>query len=149
MNVSKDFEELFACLNARGVKYLVVGAYAVAFHAKPRYTKDLDILVETTRENAQRLLEALADFGLGGLKLTAEDFVRPDQVIQVGVVPNRVDFITSISGVGFEEAWAGRVSGAFGDQRVSYIGKAELISNKRAAGRPQDQIDIDWLTGGP
>jgi hypothetical protein len=143
--VTKDFAELFACLNARGVKALVVGGYAFAFHAKPRFTKDIDIFVEPTEANAASLLQALDDFGFGGLGLTTADFTTAGTVIQLGVPPNRVDLVTAIDGVTFEEAWAGRVPGTYGDAAVAYLGRAELIRNKRASGRTQDLADLEAL----
>lgn len=143
--VHKDFEELFVCLHLRSVKALIVGAHAVAFHAKPRYTKDVDVLVEPSVENAHKLLQALDDFGFGGLDLTVEDFSRPDHIIQLGIEPNRIDFITSLSGLSFDEAWAGRVAGSYGRRPVFYIGLAELKQAKKAAGRPQDLADLEWL----
>ena len=145
-SVTKDFEELLACFNARGVKALIVGGHAVAFHGKPRFTKDLDLLVESSDENADRLLQALTDFGFAGLGLTAEDFTSADTVVQLGVAPNRVDLVTSIDGVTFAEAWNGRASGHYGAQPAFYLGKAELIRNKRAVGRLQDLADIDSLS---
>lgn len=145
MRTSRDFEELFACLRRHDVKALVVGAHAVAFHAKPRHTKDIDVLVEPTEENAARLLRALEEFGFGGLGLTAGDFAREGRVVQLGYPPSRVDLITSIAGVTFEEAWAGRVSGRYGSAEVDFIGRAALIRAKRAAGRPQDEMDLAWL----
>ena len=145
MNFNKDFEELFASFNARSVKALIVGGYAFAFHAKPRYTKDLDIFIEPTAGNASSVIEALADFGFGGLGLKAADFVPPGNIIQLGVPPNRVDLITVIDGVSFEEAWAGRAAGRYGEQPVFYIGRAELIRNKRASGRPSDLGDLEAL----
>jgi hypothetical protein len=147
VNVSKDFEELFACFARHGVRALVVGAHAVAFHAKPRYTKDLDLLVEPERGNAERILLALADFGFGSLRLTADDFCTPGTVVQLGYPPNRVDLLTAISGVSFEQAWNGRVEGRYGAQTAWFIGKAELIVNKQAAARPQDLLDVEWLRG--
>jgi hypothetical protein len=129
-----------------GVKALVVGAHAVAFHAKPRYTKDIDILVETTAENAGRLVAALEEFGFGGIGLTAADFEGDGRIVQLGFPPSRVDIITSISGVTFAEAWAGRMAGTYGNCEVAYIGKADLIRAKRAAGRPQDLVDVATLT---
>ena len=144
-SVTKDFEELLACFNARGVKALIVGGHAVAFHGKPRFTKDLDLLVESSDESADRLLQALTDFGFAGLGLTAEDFTSADTVVQLGVSPNRVDLVTSIDGVTFAEAWNGRASGRYGSQPAFYLGKAELIRNKRAVGRLQDLADIDSL----
>ncbi len=145
MNLSKDFEELFASLNAHRVKVLVAGAYAVAFHARPRFTKDLDLFVEPTPQNATRLLAALADFGFGSVGLTVEDFSSPGRVVQLGYPPNRVDLMTSIDGVDFAAAWQGRVAGRYGTAEVFYLGKNELIRNKTAAGRPQDHLDLAAL----
>ncbi|MCP3961224.1 MAG: hypothetical protein GY719_25540 [bacterium] len=108
VTASRDFEDLFECFRRRQVRALIVGAHAVAFHAKPRYTKDVDVLVEPSVENAERLLEALNDFGFGSLDLSVEDFSREDKIVQLGFEPNRVDLITSIGGVSFEEAWRGR-----------------------------------------
>lgn len=143
--MTKDFEDLFACLRRHGVKALVVGAHAVAFHAKPRYTKDIDILIEPSEENARLLMGALKEFGFGDIDLTWRDFVQPGTIVQLGFPPQRVDFITSIPGITFEEAWQGRVAGKFGHQDADFIGKAELIRAKRSAGRPQDLADLSWL----
>jgi hypothetical protein len=132
-------------LNAQSVKALIVGGYAVAFHAKPRFTKDIDLLVEPTPDNARRLLQALSDFGFGAADLTADDFTTPGRVVQLGVAPNRVDLMTAIDGVSFTDAWTGRVSGRFGAVPVFYIGKAELARNKRATGRAQDLADLEAL----
>jgi len=142
---NKDFEELFGCLRARDVRAIVVGAHAVAYHAKPRYTKDIDVLIEPSEANAERLLQALDDFGFGSLDLSPEDFASPGKIVQLGYEPNRVDFITSLGAVGFEEAWAGRVEGRYGDQPVFFLGLRELIRAKEDAGRPQDLGDLDWL----
>jgi len=148
VSVSKDFEELFTCLNAHGVKAVIVGAYAVAFHGKPRFTKDIDILVEPTRVNADRLLAALADFGFGSLGLTQDDFAAPGRIVQLGYPPNRVDLITAIDGVDFDSAWHGRVAGRYGTADVFYLGRDELIHNKSASGRPQDLLDLSALQDG-
>lgn len=145
MSVSRDFEELFACLNAHGVKALIVGAHAVAFHAKPRFTKDLDIFVDPNRENTERLIAALSEFGFGAVGLGVEDFAAPERVIQLGYPPNRVDLMTSIDGVDFNSAWRGRVAGTYGSAAVFYLGKDELIRNKSASGRPQDHLDLAAL----
>ena len=143
--VTKDFEELFACLNARGVRAIIVGGYAFAFHAKPRHTKDIDLFVDPTPDNARSLLLALTDFGFGGLGLSPDDFTKPGSIVQIGVAPNRVDFVTAIDGVTFREAWEGRASGTYGNQPVFYLGRSELIRNKRAAGRTQDLADLEAL----
>ena len=143
--VTKDFEELFACLNARSVEAVIVGGYAFAFHDKPRHTKDIDVFINPTPENAERLLGALENFGFGGLDLTIEDFSRPGQIVQLGVAPNRVALLTTIDGVTFPEAWNGRVEGRYGQTPVCYLGRAELIRNKRASGRLQDLADLEIL----
>lgn len=143
--VTKDFDELFAAFNARNVRAVVVGGYAFAFHAKPRYTRDIGVFIEPTTENAMRVLAALDDFGFGGLGLTLADFSTPGQTIQLGMPPNRIDLLTVIDGVSFDEAWAGRVAGRYGGQPVHYIGRVDLIRNKRASGRPQDLADLDAL----
>lgn len=145
-NPSSDFEELLRCLHARNVKAVVVGGHALAFHGRPRYTKDLDVFVEPSPANAERLLLALADFGFGQVGLTLEDFATPGKIVQLGVAPNRVDLMTVIDGVTFAEAWAGRIAGHFGSQPVSYLGRDEFLRNKHAAGRPQDLADIDALS---
>ena len=120
----------------------MVGGYAVAFHGQPRFTKDIDVFVEPSSDNAERLLAALADFGFAGLGLTAVDFTTPGRVVQLGIAPNRVDLLTAIDGVTFEEAWTRRVAGRFGSQEVDYIGLKDLIRNKQASGRPQDLLDV-------
>ncbi|HXW07572.1 MAG TPA: hypothetical protein VD833_20220 [Vicinamibacterales bacterium] len=145
-SLSSDFEELLRCFNARSVNAVVVGGHALAFHGRPRYTKDLDVFVEPSAANAERLLLALADFGFGNVGLTVEDFATPGKIVQLGVAPNRVDLMTVIDGVTFAEAWAGRVAGHFGSQPVFFLGLAEFLRNKRAAGRLQDLADIDGLS---
>ena len=142
---TKDFEELLKFFDSRGVRALIVGAHAVAYHAKPRYTKDLDVLVEPTEENARRVLEALADFGFGDLKLDIADFSTRGHIVQLGFPPNRIDLMTSIDGVEFSEAWAGRAEGTYGSTTVFFIGRRELIQNKKASARPQDLADLSWL----
>lgn len=148
--MTKDFEELFACFRHRNVKAVVVGGYAVAFHGQPRFTKDIDVFIEPSPENAERLLAALDDFGFSGLGLAAVDFSPSGKIVQLGVAPNRVDLLTVLDGVTFDEVWAGRVAGPYGSQVVDYIGLPELIRNKRASGRPQDLLDLAGLdTGAP
>lgn len=147
MPVNPDFRDLFSALNAAGARYLLVGGYAVAFHAEPRFTKDLDVWIEASQPNATRAYEALRAFGapLGGL--SPADLAAPDKVLQIGVPPNRIDIVTSIDAVEFEAAWAGRVETEFGDQRIHVIGRADLIVNKRACERPQDLLDLELLQG--
>lgn len=147
-NATKDFAELLKFLSARGAKAVIVGAHAVAFHAKPRYTKDLDILVEPSAENARRVLDALSDFGFGDLNLSIEDFTEPGRIIQLGFPPNRVDLMTSIDGVTFAEVWRGRAEGTYANTTVFFIGRSQLMQNKKASGRPQDLADLSWLEKG-
>jgi MFS family permease len=145
MTLNRDFRDLFAALSEAGARYLLVGGYAVAFHAEPRFTKDLDVWAESTPENAVRVLQALRAFGAAVGDLTAADLTRPGLVFQIGVPPNRIDVVTSIDGVTFGEAWAGQVETTYGDQTVPVIGRRHLIQNKRASGRPQDLLDIELL----
>lgn len=142
---SSDFEELLRCLNGRNVRAIVVGGHALAFHGRPRFTKDLDVFVDPTPTNADRLMSALADFGFGDVGLSAGDFGQPGKIVQLGVAPNRIDLLTVIDGVTFDEAWADRASGRFGSVPIAYLGRESFIKNKRAAGRPQDLADIDAL----
>jgi hypothetical protein len=145
VTVSKDFSELFASFNAHQVRALVVGGYAFAFHARPRYTKDLDLWIEPSPDNVERLLRALADFGFGSLGLTVGDFERPGQFVQLGYPPNRIDLMTSIPGLTFEEAWAHRIEDRYGTEPVCFLAKDDLIRNKRAVGRRQDLLDLEIL----
>jgi len=146
MEISKDFEEFFGLLNKHKVRYLVVGGYAVAIHSKPRYTNDIDILVEPELDNAKRTLQALGDFGFGNLGIKQEDFLNREQVIQLGYPPLRIDLLTSVSGVNFAEAWSRKVDSKYGDQTVHFIGKQDLIASKKGAGRKRDLLDLDELT---
>lgn len=141
---SGDFTDFLNALAQHEVKALIIGAFAVAFHAKPRFTKDLDIFVESSPENAGRLLQAIDSFGFGALGLSAADFA-PGRVTQLGYPPHRIDLVTSIDGVTFDEAWASRVAGNYGGVAVWYIGRDALIRNKAAAARPQDLADIATL----
>lgn len=149
MSVNRDYRDMFAALNAVGADYLLVGGLAVAYHSAPRYTKDVDIFVRATAENAVKVHAALAAFGAPLREIRPEDFATPDIVFQIGVEPNRIDVITSIDGVSFDEAWPKRVQLAYGDQDVPVIGLAELIRNKTESGkhpkRMQDRIDVEVL----
>lgn len=145
MEVQPDFRELLGLFNAHSVEYMIVGGYALAFHGAPRFTGDLDILVRRAAQNARRILAALDDFGFGSLKLSVEDFSTQDRVVQLGVPPVRVDIITSLSGVSWEECWSGRQPGAYGDVAVAFIGRVQFIANKRAMGRQKDLADLEAL----
>ena len=143
--MSSDYSELLAAFNARGVEYIVVGAHALAAHGHVRATKDLDIWVRPSADNANRVLGALQDFGAPRFDLTAEDLQTPGVVFQLGVAPVRIDIITAIDGVEFEDAWSDRMSARFEDQEVAVLSRQKLIANKRAVGRAQDLADIEWL----
>ena len=145
MPVNPDFRDLFAALNAAGARYLLVGGYAVAFHARPRFTKDLDIWAEPDPANAARVYEALRRFGAPLQELATSDLEQPGTVFQIGVPPNRIDIVTAIDGVGFSEAWPDRAETKYGDEIVPVIGRRHLIQNKRATSRPQDQLDLEVL----
>jgi hypothetical protein len=144
MPLNKDLREFVGLLNSNEVEYLVVGAFAVAWHGFPRYTGDLDILVRPSFENAIRLLRTLDSFGFGALGVTAQDFQAAGQVIQL-VAPNRIDLLTSISGVQFEEAWSSREQGDLDGVPVWFIGRLALLANKEATGRAKDLGDAEEL----
>ncbi len=143
--LNPDFKEFIQFLNANGVRYLVIGAYAVALHGHPRYTKDLDLWIERNPDNAAKLLQALAQFGFESLDLTAQDFLEPEQVIQLGYPPNRIDLITSPPGVDFDQAYPSRVEVAIDDVPVNFIDLDNLKKTKKAAGRLQDLADLENL----
>ncbi|MDP2883653.1 MAG: hypothetical protein Q8P51_01345 [Ignavibacteria bacterium] len=145
MEISKDFEEFFELLNRHKARYLIVGGYAFAIHAKPRFTNDIDIFLDAEQSNAQNVLEALKGFGFGEVGITLRDLVSPEQVIQLGFPPLRIDLLTSISSVAFADAWARRVSAKYGEQTVYFISKQDLIANKKGAGRKKDLEDLEEL----
>lgn len=141
----KDFREFIELLNATGVKYVVAGAYAVAFHGIPRFTDDIDIFVEPSLGNGQKLVKVLHEFGFAALDLKPSDFAKRDQIVQLGFAPVRIDLITSIESVEFEEAYASRRFVDLEGLRIPFLDRALLIRNKRAVGRPQDKADIARL----
>jgi hypothetical protein len=143
--LSPDFRDLLYVFNAHGVEYLVVGAYALAAHGRVRATGDLDVWVKPESANAVRVMKALTVFGAPLHDLTQDDLIQPGVVFQVGVAPLRIDVLTGIDGVGFDEAWTGRVMTNFADQPVPVLSVEHLIRNKRAAGRAQDLADLEWL----
>jgi len=140
-----DLREFIALLNSRRVEFLVVGGHAVAFHGHPRYTGDIDLFIRADHENAGRVLSALEAFGFGELGLSSEDLVEPGRVIQLGRPPNRIDILTSISGVEFEVAWKARVPSQLDGEAVDFLSFDDLIANKRASGRDQDLADVRKL----
>ncbi len=147
MQLDKDFSEFVSLLNAHSVRFLVVGGYALAAHGLPRYTGDFDTWIWLDPDNARRVLDALEEFGFAGLGITEDDFARRDSIVQLGYPPHRIDLLTSIDGVDFENAWPRRLEVEFANGTIGFIGREDLLANKRAAGRPQDLADIARLTG--
>jgi hypothetical protein len=145
MEVQPDFKKLLKLLNAHKAEFIIVGAYALAFHGVPRLTGDMDILVKPDSKNAEKILVALEESGFGSLDLTISDFQDPDKVVQLGVAPVRVDFVTSLTGLSWQEVFLGKVQATYGDVPVYYLGRKELISNKKTLGRKKDLADIEAL----
>ena len=143
--LSKDLQEFIRLLNSERVEYLIVGAWAVAFHGRPRYTGDVDIFLRRESGNAERMMRVVRAFGFGATGLTEEDFLKDGHVIQLGVEPNRIDLLTGISGVDFASAWKQRVVGALSGITVNLISRDLLIQNKRAAKRDKDLADVRLL----
>lgn len=147
MELPQDWQEFLSSLNASRVRYLVIGAHALAAHGAPRYTADLDVWVEADAANARRVVTALKAFGFGSLKgLSVEDFQNPEMVVMLGVPPLRIDLLTSISGCSFEKAWKRRLRTKLGGQPVSVLSREDLRVNKLAAGRPKDLLDVELLS---
>ncbi|MBW6516750.1 MAG: hypothetical protein K0B81_09095 [Candidatus Cloacimonetes bacterium] len=145
MQVEKDFEEFVKLLNESKVRYLIVGAYAVGFHAEPRNTGDIDIWVDSTPLNADKIIAVLHNFGFSTLGITKEDILNPDSVIQLGYPPVRIDMLTSLTGLDFDIAFKARVDANFGTTTVSLISLQDLIKNKEATGRTRDLADAELL----
>jgi hypothetical protein len=145
MSLQKDLREFIELLNALKVRFVIVGAFAVAYHGYFRYTSDIDLFVDRSEENALRIHQAVEQSGFGDLKLTTEDFKQADQVIQLGVSPNRIDVMTFLSGVSFAEAWSSREQGELDGLIVPFISKEMLKRNKAACGRLQDLADLEYL----
>lgn len=145
MNLPQDFKELLALLEENHVEYVIVGGYAMAFYGVPRYTGDIDILIHSTPDNAQRVITALNRFGFASLKFSEEDFTTPDQVIQLGYPPLRIDILSSIDGVDWDGIYPYKEECNIDGLNISFIGKTQLIENKKASGRSKDLSDIKSL----
>lgn len=146
LQLPKDLREFSGLANSHGVRFLIVGGYAVGYHALPRLTGDIDFFVERSQENAHKLEAVLSAFGFGSLGLTAADFLEPGIIVQLGFPPNRIDILNEISGVTFEEAWPERVEDDFDGVRLNFISKRHLIANKTASGRGKDVMDLEALS---
>ena len=143
--LNQDFKEFIRLLNDNQVNYLVIGGYAVAVHGHPRYTKDIDIWIEISEENSQKIITALTEFGFGSLGLTAQDFQEPHQIIQLGYPPNRIDLITSPDGIDFQTCYVSKIEVILDDITVKFIDLDNLKKNKLASGRFQDLADLENL----
>ena len=143
--MNQDFQDLLRELSATGAEFLVVGAYALAAHGLPRATGDIDVWVKPTEQNARLVYQALEAFGAPLHELTVQDLSTPGVVFQMGLPPRRIDILTQISGVEFDEAWTSREEAHFGGVAVFVIGPRELLRNKRATGRPKDLVDADTI----
>jgi hypothetical protein len=143
--LSKDFKEFIKLLNEHSVRYLVVGGYAVAFHGHPRYTKDLDVWIEASPENADNVIKALEEFGFGSLDFKPGDFLEEDQIIQLGYPPNRIDILITLKELKFEDCYKARVEVEIQGLHINFIDIENLKRTKRATGRPQDLADAENL----
>ena len=145
MEVQQDFKKLLELFNAHKVEYAIVGGYALAFHGAPRYTGDIDLLIKPDQENARKVLNALKDFGFAALDLSSDDFSSPEKVVQLGAPPIRIDIVTSITGLTWEQISPNRTTGTYGKVPAYYIGKQEFIANRKAVSRHKDLADIEAL----
>lgn len=145
MSNNKDYEDLLYHFNAAGVRYLIVGAYAVIYYTEPRYTKDIDIWIDPTRENAEKVCAALKAFGAPIEQLTLEDLTNPEMVYQIGIEPNRVDVLMGMGKIQFNKAWENRIITKYGEVSTCVIDIDGLIQAKKAAARIQDKIDVEAL----
>jgi hypothetical protein len=143
--MNPDFLDLLRAFLAADVRFLIVGAYALALHGRPRATGDLDVWIDATSDNADRVMRALADFGAPMEEILADDFAHPGVVYQIGLPPARIDILTELSGISFDEAWPHRLVRPFGEVEVPFIGRAEFVRNKRATGRAKDLGDLEGL----
>jgi len=149
MELDKDFKEFIQLLNEHKVSYLVIGGYAVNYHGYPRYTKDIDIWIEMSLDNANRMIQALQEFGFASVDLQPQDFMVSDQVIQLGYPPNRIDLLTTPDGVDFATCYAARLEIEIAGVLVNFIDLENLRVNKRASGRLQDLADLENLEASP
>ena len=145
MSLNRDFSELLSELNTGGARYLLVGGYALSFYGRPRATGDLDLWIDSTLPNAETVFRALANYGAPLEGVTPADFAKPGTVLQIGVSPNRVDILTSLTGLTFEGAWQNRKPISFGDVPLFVISESDFVRNKRSVGRAQDLVDAEEI----
>jgi len=145
MEIHQDFREFIELLNARGVKYLVVGGYAVNYYGYPRFTKDIDFWLWIDEENLQKLVAAVGEFGFGDLGLSEIDFMNAENIVQLGYAPYRIDLQVDIDGVDFQECYERRIIGHLDNLKINFISIKDLIQNKESSGRLQDLADAEQL----
>jgi len=146
-NLNPDFLDFITLLDQRSVEYMIVGGYAVGFHGFPRYTGDIDFFVSINEENAEKLVRVLDDFGFGGIGIEREDFLKPFFVVEIGREPRKIQILTGIDGVSFQECLQDAVECEYLERKLRFIGLDALVRNKKASGRPKDLIDVQALTG--
>ncbi len=144
MRVEKDFEDFIRLLNENDVRYVIVGAFAIAFYARPRFTGDIDFFIDHSNSNIQALLQTISAFGFDSLDLSEKDFDE-DTIVQLGYEPNRIDLLTSISGVNFRQAFDNKIKGKYGEEPAFFISLDDLIANKKVSDRMQDKSDLELL----
>lgn len=145
MPLNKDYKDLFKILNGYKIRYLVAGAYAVIYYTEPRYTKDIDIWVEPTTNNAKKVWQGLAKFGAPLKGVTTDSFCNPHLVYQIGIEPNRIDIMMGIPGLEFQKAWKNKIRSKYGDEIIYILNIKDLVVAKKTANRPQDEIDLERL----
>ncbi len=145
LNLETDFIDFVNLCNKYEVEYLVIGGYAVSIHGYPRSTKDLDMCIKVSEENALKMVQVIDDFGFASLNLTKEDFLKRDFITQLGHEPVRIDILNDLAGVPFEQAWENKKVIVFEDATINFIGYADLLKVKEKSGRPQDIADISKL----
>lgn len=145
MDIDQDFKEFIQLLNSNNVEYLVVGGYAVTAYGRPRYTDDIDFWIRSEKENAKRIIKTLIEFGFGSLDINEEDFLKKDFIIQLGFPPNRIDILTGVSGVIFEECWKEKKEFIFEGEKINFISLRHLRINKKESGRDKDNLDLKNL----
>ncbi len=145
MSLHKDLREFIECLNLNRVEYLIVGSLAVAWHGYSRYSSDVDFLVRPSTQNAKLVLKAIRQFGFGSLDIDMDDLISPAKVIQLGLEPNRIDLMTSLTSVTFDDAWPTRSPGYLEGIPLNFIGKAALLRNKESTNRSKDRVDVEEL----
>lgn len=145
MEFPNDFKEFIELLNKHKVQYLIVGGFAVGFHSRPKFTNDIDFWINNTTDNASLIIKVLKDFGFGKLDITIEDLQSPNKIIQLGNEPMRIDLLTSVSGLNFNDAFKNKIVAKYFNVKTNFINMKDLIQNKTASGRKKDKFDIDWI----